>query len=72
MLERLTQEQFEHIIDVLILYKQSNPKKDVYLNEISVKEALYFMQTYGKEFAEQLGMRESSGLLESTNTEDSS
>ena len=32
MFESLTQEQFEHILDILILYKQVNPNKDVYLN----------------------------------------
>ena len=63
MLENLTQEQFDHIIDILILFKQTNPKKEVYLNEKSIKEAFHFMQTHGKEFAEQLGMSESSGLL---------
>ena len=37
MLENINQEQFEHIIDILIVYKQFNPKKDVYLSENSVK-----------------------------------
>ena len=41
---KLNQEQFEHILNILILYKQMNPKKDVYLNEISIKEALKFME----------------------------
>ncbi len=40
---KLNQEQFEHIINILILYKQMNPKKDVYLNENSIKEAIHFM-----------------------------
>ena len=33
MLENLDQEQFDHIIEVLILYKQTNPKKTVTLSE---------------------------------------
>ena len=41
---KLNQEQFEHILNILILYKQMNPKNDVYLNEISIKEALKFME----------------------------
>ena len=56
MFENLTQEQFEHILDMLILYKQTNPKKVVYLNEKSVKDAIHFMNTTGREFANQLGM----------------
>jgi len=58
MFENLTEEQFEHILNLLIVYKQSNPKKDVYLNEQCIKEALTFMKTYGKEFADKLGMKE--------------
>ena len=56
MLENITQEQFEHILDILILYKQTNPKKKVCLNETSIKEAFHFMNTTGKQFASQLGM----------------
>ena len=56
MLEKLAQKNFEHLLDVLILYKQVNPKKVVYLNEKSVKEALNFMNTTGQQFASQLGM----------------
>ena len=41
---KLSQEQFEHILNILILYKQMNPGKDVCLNEISIKEALKFME----------------------------
>ena len=56
MLERLSQAQFEHIIDVLILYKQLQPKRDVYLNERSIKEAFYFMNNQGKDIAKKLGL----------------
>lgn len=47
MLENINQEQFEHIINILIVYKQFNPKKDVYLSENSVKDAISFMQKSG-------------------------
>mgnify|MGYP001346986422 CR=1 FL=1 len=58
MLENITQKQFEHIIDLLILYKQLNPTKDVYLSEKSIKESLFFMEKTGKQFADQMGMKE--------------
>ena len=56
MFENLTQEQFEQIIDIIIVYKQANPNKNVYLNEKWAKEAIHFMNTTGKQFASQLGM----------------
>jgi len=56
MFERFDQKQFEHVLDVLILYKQTCPKKTVYINEISLKEAFAFMQTHGKDLAGQMGM----------------
>lgn len=56
MLENLDQTQFNHIIDLLILYKQSNPTKDVYLSEKSVKNAINFINTVGNKFADQLGL----------------
>ena len=59
MLENLTQEQFEQIINIVILYKQVHPNKNVYLNEKCVKEALNFMNTTGKQFASQLGLNNS-------------
>jgi hypothetical protein len=56
MFENLSQEQFEHILDILILYKQINPTKNVYLNEKCTKDAIQFMNTTGKQFASKLGM----------------
>jgi hypothetical protein len=56
MFERLEQEQFDHILNMLILYKQTHPKKDVYLNQKSILEAFEFMSGKGKDIAEQLGM----------------
>ena len=59
MLNKFSQEQFEHILNVLILYNQLTPKTtEVYLNEKSIKEALNFMNTTGKEFSDKLGMQE--------------
>jgi len=56
MLENLTQEQFEHVLDILILYKQCMPTYEVCLNEKCIKEAVTFMNTTGKQFASKLGM----------------
>ena len=56
MLDKLSQDQFEHIIDLLILYKQVSPKKTVTLSEKSIKEAFHFMNTQGKDLAGQLGI----------------
>lgn len=56
MLENLKQKDFEHLLDVLILYKQLQPKRDVYLNERSIKEAFYFMNNQGKDIAKKLGL----------------
>ena len=56
MFERLSQEQFEHILNLLIVYKQCDRNTNVYLNEKSIKEAIHFMNNSGKEMAKQLGM----------------
>ena len=55
-LENLSQEQFEHILDLLVVYAQSNKNKNVYLNEKCIKEAIHFMNNAGKEMAKQLGI----------------
>ena len=58
MLNKFSQEQFEHILNMLILYNQLTPKTtEVYLNEKSIKEALNFMNTTGKEFSDKLDMQ---------------
>ena len=55
-LENLSDEQFEHILNLLIVYKQANKDKVVCLNEKCIKEAIYFMNTIGKEMGSQLGI----------------
>ena len=42
--EELNQTRFEHIINLLIMYKQENKEKDVSLSERSMKEALQWFQ----------------------------
>ena len=44
--KRYTDEQFNHILDVLIQYKKCVPHKEVSLSEASLKDAVeYFMKT---------------------------
>ena len=38
--DNLSQKQFDYILELLILYKQLNPKEDVYLNEKSIMKSL--------------------------------
>lgn len=38
--EELMQMKFEQTINILIMYKQENSKKNVFLSEKSVKEAI--------------------------------
>ena len=44
MLENINQEQFEQIINLLIMYKQLNKDKEVYLNETSLKKCMSFFK----------------------------
>ena len=55
-LENLSDEQFEHLLNLLIVYKQANKDKVVCLNEKSIKAAIYFMNTIGKEMGSKLGL----------------
>jgi|TARA_B110000902_G_scaffold253425_1_gene316048 hypothetical protein len=50
MLNELTQEQFEKVLEMLILYNQMTPStKNVYLTEKSIIEAYQFMSSKGNE-----------------------
>ncbi len=42
--ERSIQERFEQLIEVLILYKQSDPQLEVTLSEKSINEAVNWFQ----------------------------
>ena len=54
MLDKIPQPQFEHIIDLLIMYKQINPNKEVYLNENSIKEAILYIKKNSEKLSEKL------------------
>ena len=43
--ERMIEERFEQLINILILYKQENKEKDVFLSEKCVNEAVKYYQT---------------------------
>ena len=43
--ERMVQERFEQILNILILYKQENREKTVHLSEKSMNEALLWFQS---------------------------
>ena len=42
--ERMIQERFEQLVEVLIMYKQGNKEEDVFLSERSINEALKWFQ----------------------------
>lgn len=52
--ERMIQERFEKIIEILILYKQANNDKDVYLSEKGMNEAIKWFQTNIEEVSKSL------------------
>lgn len=42
--ERMIQERFEKMIEILILYKQENKNKDIFLSDKCVSEAINWFQ----------------------------
>ena len=42
--ERILQLRFEKVLELLIMYKKQNPKKDVYLSDKSTSEAIKWYQ----------------------------
>ena len=48
--EQLQQAQFEQYIELLILYKVHNLKKNVYISEKSLKEAIQWYTNYVPEY----------------------
>ena len=45
-ISRLNQEQFEMVLNALIMLKQSNPKMDVYLNEKFIVKMIQEINKY--------------------------
>ena len=48
-ISKLSQEQFEIVLNALIMLKQSNPKMDVYLNESFIIKIIHEMNKYKNE-----------------------
>ena len=46
--QEMSQEQFNHVIELLIIYKNLNPSKDVFLSEESIKDSFQWYQTMMK------------------------
>jgi hypothetical protein len=44
MKQSMNQEQFSYMIELLVIYKQMNPKKEVYITETGMKEAVQWYQ----------------------------
>jgi hypothetical protein len=42
--ERMIQERFEKIIEIIILYKQENPTKDVFLSDECMADSVKWFQ----------------------------
>ena len=43
--ERMIQERFEQLINIMIMYKQQNPNIDVYLTEKNITKAIKWYQS---------------------------
>ena len=52
--EEIIQLKFEHTIELLIMYKQQNPLKAVYLSEKCISKALKWYQEYMNEFGKNI------------------
>ena len=48
-LDNLNQEQFEYVLNLLIMYKNLFPKEDVYLNENSIIKSMNILNKVQKE-----------------------
>ena len=56
MLEKINQQQFEQLLEILINYKKINPNEDVYLNEVCIKKAFNFMNNASKQLKSQVNL----------------
>lgn len=52
--EEIIQLKFEHTIELLIMYKQQNPLKEVYLSEKCISKALKWYQEYMNVFGKNI------------------
>ena len=62
MFERLSEKQFNYMIEAMCLYKSLNPYITVTLSEKSAKEAINYFNREGKQFGPMLNAIAESGL----------
>ena len=62
MFERLSQEQFNYVIEAMCLYKSLNPEKTVTLSEKTAKEVIGFFNREGRKYGQMLNAISESGL----------
>tara|TARA_Y100001970_G_C14031596_1_gene748912 strand:- start:329 stop:634 length:306 start_codon:yes stop_codon:yes gene_type:complete len=62
MFERLSQEQFNYMIEAMCLYKTLNPNKEVTLSEKTGKEVMNFFNREGNRYIPMLNAMAESGM----------
>tara|TARA_B100000902_G_scaffold388477_1_gene434200 strand:+ start:252 stop:536 length:285 start_codon:yes stop_codon:yes gene_type:complete len=62
MFNRLSQEQFNYVIEAMCLYKTLNPEKTVTLSEKTAKEVISFFNREGRQYGPMLNAMADSGL----------
>ena len=62
MFDRLSQEQFNYVIEAMCLYKTLNPDKIVTLSEKTAKEVISFFNREGRQYGPMLNAMADSGL----------
>ena len=62
MFDRLSQEQFNYVIEAMCLYKTLNPDKIVTLSEKTAKEVIRFFNREGRQYGPMLNAMTESGL----------
>ena len=62
MFDRLSQEQFNYVIEAMCLYKTLNPEKIVTLSEKTAKEVISFFNREGRQYGPMLNAMADSGL----------
>ena len=62
MFDRLSQEQFNYVIEAMCLYKTLNPDKIVTMSEKTAKEVISFFNREGRQYGPMLNAMTESGL----------
>ena len=62
MFDRLSQEQFNYVIEAMCLYKTLNPDKIVTMSEKTAKEVISFFNREGRQYGPMLNAMAESGL----------